>query len=80
MVMADPSYAKGKIRPNVHVVIWVEPATGNTVTHIEDYENNIALTNITDFASKRFWRLKGTIRPVEFPDMGNVALLEAHVP
>jgi len=45
------------------LVTWVEPATGNTVTQIEDYENNVAWTNNTDLASKEFWRLKGAIRP-----------------
>jgi len=52
VVVADPSYAKGplnhfeiamtEIRPDVYIVTWVEPATGNTVTHIEDYERGIA--------------------------------------
>lgn len=78
-VMADPSYAKGtlnhfeivmtEIRPDVYMVTWVEPKTGNTVTHIEDYERGIAFTNITDLASKQFWRLKGTIRPVDTKEM-----------
>jgi hypothetical protein len=73
-VIADPSYAKGtlnhfeiamtEVRPDVYMVTWVEPKTGNTVTHIEDYERGIAYTSITDLASKQFWRLKGTIRPV----------------
>ncbi|CAG9933315.1 protein of unknown function [Candidatus Nitrotoga arctica] len=72
--MADPSYPKGtlnhfeismtEIRPNVYMVTWIEPATGNTVTHVEDFEKNIAYTNITDLASKGFWRLKGEIKPV----------------
>ena len=63
-VMADPSYAKGtlnhfeiamtEVRPDVYMVTWVEPQTGNTVTHIEDYERNIAFTSITDLASKQF--------------------------
>lgn len=73
-VMADSSYAKGtlnhfeiamtEIRPDVSMVTWIEPQTGNTVTHIEDYEHNIAFTNITDLASKQFWCLKGAIHPV----------------
>jgi hypothetical protein len=73
-VMADPSYAKGtlnhfeivmtEICSDVYMVTWVEPKTGNTVTHVEDYERGIAYTNITDLASKQFWRLKGIIRPV----------------
>jgi hypothetical protein len=80
-VMADPLYAKGplnhsdtvmtKIRPDVYLVTWVEPATGNTVTHVEDYERGIAFTNITDLASKQFWQLKGTIRPVDTSKMPN---------
>ena len=73
-VLADASYPEGtlnhfeismtEIRPDVYVVIWIEPATGNTVTHVEDFANNIAYTNITDLASKGFWRLKGEIKPV----------------
>lgn len=72
-VVADAVYPAGtlnhfevemtEIRPDLYQVTWVKPATGNTVTHIQDYENNIAWTNITDLASKGFWRLKGTIRP-----------------
>lgn len=50
-----------EIRPKVYMVTWVEPDTKNTVTHLQDYENNIAYTNITDIASKRFYNLKGTI-------------------
>jgi hypothetical protein len=36
------------------MVIWIEPATGNTVTHAEGYEQKIAYTNITNLASKQF--------------------------
>ena len=53
-----------EIRPDVYMVTWVEPATGNTVTHVQDYRENIAYTNITDLASKAFWRLKGAIKRV----------------
>lgn len=73
-VVADPTYAKGtlnhfeitmtEIRPDVYMVAWIEPGTGNTVTHVQDYVNNVAYTNITDLASKSFWRLKGEIMPV----------------
>jgi len=72
-VVADASYPKGtlnrfdiamtEVRPNMYMVTWIEPATGNTVTHVEDYEQGIAYTNITDLASKQFWRLKGKITP-----------------
>lgn len=52
--MADASYPAGtlnhfeiamtEIRPDVYIVTWIEPANGNTVTHVEDYANNIAYT------------------------------------
>jgi len=73
-VVADASYPAGtvnhfeiemiEVRPDVYMVTWIEPATGNTVTHVEDFANNVAYTNITDLASKSFWRLKGAIMPV----------------
>ena len=50
-----------EVRPDVYVVMWIEPASGNTVTHVDDFANSVAYTNITDLASKGFWRLKGTI-------------------
>lgn len=72
-VVEDASFAKGtlnafdidmtEIRPNVYMVTWVESQTGNTVTHVEDYEQLVAFTNITDLATKQFWRLKGKIVP-----------------
>lgn len=73
-VVADAFYPKGtlnrfeitmtEIRPDVYMMTWIEPATGNTVTHVDDFANNVARTNITDMASKGFWRLEGTIEPV----------------
>lgn len=54
-----------EVRPHVYMVTWIESATGSTVTHVEDYERGIAFTNITDLASKRFWRLKGSIQPLK---------------
>jgi hypothetical protein len=53
-----------EIRPGLYMVNWTEPDTKNTVTHIEDYEHNIAFTNITDIATKQFYNLKGTIERV----------------
>jgi hypothetical protein len=74
-VIADAYYAKGtvnhfeismtEVRPDVYMITWIEPATGNTVTHVDDFGSRIAFTNITDLASKSFWRLKGNITPVE---------------
>jgi len=73
-MVKDASYPTGtvnhfeidmtEIRPNVYMVTWIESKTGNTVTHVEDYENNIAYTNITDMASRQFWNLKGEIQAV----------------
>jgi hypothetical protein len=73
-VVADPSYKPGtvnhfesaitEIRPGIYMITWIEPATGNTVTHVDDFVKNIAYTNITDLASKSFWRMKGEIKPV----------------
>ena len=74
VVIADSGYPPGtlnrfniemtEIGMNQYMVSWIEPATGNTVTHVEDFGRGIAYTNITDMASKQFWRLKGTIRPM----------------
>ena len=80
-VVADPSYPAGtlnhfeismtEIRPDVYIATWIEPATGNTVTHVDDFANNVSYTHITDLASKGFWRMKGEIRPVR--DTGHAA-------
>lgn len=73
-VMADSFYPTGtvnnfeidmtEVRPDVYMVTWIEPTTGNTVTHVDDFANLVAHTNITDLASKGFWRLKGEIKPL----------------
>jgi hypothetical protein len=47
------------------MVTWIESVTGNTVTRVEDFAGNIVYTIITDLASKSFWRLKGTAKPVD---------------
>ena len=70
-VVADANYPAGTlnhfdiqitpVRDHVYMVTWVEQDTGNTVTHVEDFENSVVWTNITDIASKGFWRLKGNI-------------------
>ena len=72
-VLADAAYPPGtvnhfeiemtEIRPDLYMITWVEPATGNTVTHVDDFAENTAWTNITDIASQGFWRLSGTITP-----------------
>ncbi len=70
-VVADPGYATGTVnhfetqrtvlRPDLYLVTWTEPATGNTVTHVQDFANATVYTGITDLASKQFWNLRGTI-------------------
>jgi phenolic acid decarboxylase len=72
-VVADVSYPKNTLNrfdiemtelgPDLYMVTWEEPQTGNTVTHVEDYAKGMAFANITDIASRQFWRLKGVIRP-----------------
>ena len=74
-VLADPGYPAGtvnhfdiemtELRPDIYMVTWIEPATGNTVTHVEDYRAEVVYTNITDLASKGFWRLKGKIQAAD---------------
>jgi hypothetical protein len=74
-VVADPSYEPGtvnhfettitEIRPGIYMITWIEPATGNTVTHVDDFVKSVAYTNITDLASKSFWRMKGEIKPTK---------------
>ena len=73
-VVADPAYPPGtvnhfeiqrtEIRPDLYMVTWVEPETGNTVVHVQDFEHEIAYTNITDRASQAFRHLKGQITPM----------------
>ncbi|MCC8190035.1 MAG: MoaF N-terminal domain-containing protein [Planctomycetes bacterium] len=73
-VMADPTYPKGtvnhyetqmtEIRPDVYLLNWLEPATGNCVTHVGDFAKNISHTSIIDLVAKGFWRLRGIIRPL----------------
>ncbi len=70
-IVADPGYPTGtvnefditrtELRPDLYLVTWVEPSTGNTVTHVQDFANEVVYTNITDLASKHFWNLRGTI-------------------
>lgn len=48
-----------KLRMNLFLVTWVEKA-GNTVVHIEDFENNQIYTNIT-MEDGTFYRKRGSI-------------------
>lgn len=54
---------KVEIRPNVYMVYWKEKS-GTTVTHVEDFENEIVYTNITD-PEHTFLNLKGTLTKIE---------------
>jgi len=70
-VVEDANYAAGTVKhytpqithlqDTLYLITWVEEDTGNTVTHIDDFVRGISYTNITDLASKSFWRLKGLI-------------------
>lgn len=70
-VLADAGYPAGTINhfdiemtsvaPGIYMITWIEPATGNTVTHVDDFGAGVAYTNITDLASAGFWRVRGTI-------------------
>lgn len=49
------------LQDTLYLITWVEEDTGNTVTHIDAFVRGISYTNITDLASKSYWRLKGLI-------------------
>ncbi|WP_459640642.1 MoaF-related domain-containing protein [Flavobacterium sp. CGRL2] len=51
---------KTEIRPNIYMIYWKEKS-GTTVTHVEDFENGIVYTNITD-PNNNFTNLKGTLK------------------
>jgi hypothetical protein len=50
---------KTQLRPNVYMIYWKEKS-GNTVTHVEDFEKQIIYTNIT-VPNGNFINLKGTL-------------------
>ncbi|MGE5382268.1 MAG: MoaF-related domain-containing protein [Omnitrophica WOR_2 bacterium] len=52
-----------KIRPGVYMVYWQE-ADKSTVVHVEDYENGIVYTNITQ-NDMQFDNLKGTLKKLK---------------
>lgn len=52
-----------KLRPNLFMVSWTEKA-GDTVVHIEDFENLVIYTNITT-RDGAFIRKKGPITKVQ---------------
>ena len=49
-----------KIRPNLYLVSWKEK-DGTSVSHLEDFENNIVYSNIT-LPDNTFLNLKGTLK------------------
>jgi hypothetical protein len=53
------SIETSEIRPGVHLVTWQE-ASGNTVVHVEDFENGSIITNITTPDGK-FIKLHGSL-------------------
>lgn len=54
-------YKATQIRPQVFMVYWHEPKSGDNVVHVEDFENGIVYTNIAH-RNGEFQHLKGTIR------------------
>ncbi|WP_374351414.1 hypothetical protein [Chitinimonas sp.] len=52
------AYTAVAIRPGVFMVYWKE-RSGNTVTHIEDFDNSTVYTNIT-LPDTTFYNLKGS--------------------
>jgi len=48
-----------EVRPDVYMVYWKEKS-GTTVTHLEDFENEIVYTNIT-LPDHNFLNLKGAL-------------------
>ncbi len=54
---------KVEIRPNVYMIYWTEKS-GTTVSHVEDFENGIVYTNITD-PNNKFLNLKGALTKIE---------------
>lgn len=51
------------IRPDVYMVYWKEES-GNTVTHIEDFERREVYTNIT-LPNNTFLNFKGTLTAIQ---------------
>ena len=56
-------YRATPIRPGVFMVTWTE-ADKTTVTHVEDFENGVAHTNITQ-PDHTFLNLAGTLRRLD---------------
>jgi hypothetical protein len=54
-------YTAVEIRPQVFMVYWHESASGNSVTHVEDFERGIVYTNIAT-KDGHFINLKGTLK------------------
>lgn len=51
------TYQSRYIRPGVHMVAWQE-SDGTTVTHVEDFDNNVVFASITT-PDHTFLNLKG---------------------
>jgi hypothetical protein len=73
-VLADPTYPVGTVnhfeihwietRPDLYMVTWAEPETGNTVVHVQDFAREIAYANVTNLALRGFSKLTGQITPL----------------
>lgn len=54
-------YTAVEIRPQVYMVYWHEPGTGDNVTHVQDYPRGIVYTNIAS-GDGSFTHLTGQIK------------------
>ena len=52
-----------KLRPNLFMASWKEK-NDNTITQVQDYENEIIYSNWT-LPNGKFNNVKGTIKPIE---------------
>lgn len=52
-----------ELRPNLFMATWKEK-NGNTITQVQDYENEIIYSNWT-LPNGQFKNVKGTIKPLE---------------
>lgn len=46
---------------NLYMITWTESDSHNTVTHVDNFADHLAYTNITALSTGDFWRLKGSI-------------------
>jgi hypothetical protein len=55
--------SRTEVRPDVFMVYWSELSLGNTVVHVQDFENGKVWTNIT-MPGGRFLNMSGSLTPL----------------